>query len=603
MSETKNSQNMIFEKCINLLDTIQYLESELLHLKLESLSPELEKVKELITSLSTSPKVNVSEVISHLILNKTKIKLELNKLPISINENQIILERIDEVITEYANTSGLRVDDIPKSIVLEKSKENEGDFEEIYNQLYELSKALPNSRSLERIIEQLSIVLLTNTPAKQIDALKIIVTIITSVENSKNKNFDLPEELKFLYSKLYTLADELLKAHYSLSSLEPGKFILKEDQKNLERVNTLVAKSIEHFEYTYNSAVDDIESKVNDSISTVNKLYENTSKKIQDRLKNQSDQVRSMTAESIDDIDNKKADARKELQDTVDAEINDIKKRINDEVAQFEAKRNFMDQMLERVGLAKDVDVTIRQADKEEKMANDLRQKGIFLLYASVVLLVILFSGFVGIDLIADSGKTLSDLNKDIAMSRSLLPLVLLLIGFSLFIFNTKPVESQDRKLTAYTVGVYLMMLSLPIFIIQFIEFTGTALFADIKPTNKPEPEDFVFRFMTVLLVSSPALYMLKESASHRAKENLYRQRGTQLVSISGYLSDLPPEPKAEVKQRLADNFFSFHDKKADTSNVPDFLKNMNDAVKLAKQVNAGQNPQPQESRPQQGQG
>ncbi|PMM46178.1 hypothetical protein [Vibrio splendidus] len=320
-------------------------------------------------------------------------------------------------------------------------------------------------------------------------------------------------------------------------------------------------------------------------------------------LKNLSEQIRSLRQESLDDLTHKKADLTKDFQKDVDKEIGSIQSRITNEITQFEAKRKYMDQLLEKVGLANDANVTLSQADKEEKMANDLRQKGIFLLYASVVLLVILFSGFVGIDLIADSGKTLSDLNKDIAMSRSLLPIVLLLIGFAIFIFNTKPVESQDRKLTAYTVGVYLMMLSLPIFIIQFIEFTGTALFADIKPTNKPEPEDFVFRFMTVLLVSSPALYMLKESASHRAKENLYRQRGTQLVSISGYLSDLPPEPKAEVKQRLADNFFSFHDKKADTSNVPDFLKNMNDAVKLAKQVNAGQNPQPQESRPQQGQG
>ena len=94
--------------------------------------------------------------------------------------------------------------------------------------------------------------------------------------------------------------------------------------------------------------------------------------------------------------------------------------------------------------------------------------------------------------------------------------------------------------------------------------------------------EFFALRFMTVILVSSPAMYLLKESATHRAKENLYRQRGTQLLTIRGYLSDLSNEQRSEVKHKLAENFFSFHNVKADTSNVPDFIKNMNEAIKIA---------------------
>lgn len=44
--------------------------------------------------------------------------------------------------------------------------------------------------------------------------------------------------------------------------------------------------------------------------------------------------------------------------------------------------------------------------------------------------------------------------------------------------------------------------------------------------------EWFAIRFMTILMLTSPGIYLLKESAAHRTKENLYRQRGTQLSSI-----------------------------------------------------------------------
>lgn len=95
----------------------------------------------------------------------------------------------------------------------------------------------------------------------------------------------------------------------------------------------------------------------------------------------------------------------------------------------------------------------------------------------------------------------------------------------------------------------------------------------------------FTLRFMTITLLTAPCIYMLKESASHRAKENLYRQRGTQLSSIGAYLDELRPEERAQMKKELATNFFSFHDGKADVSNVPDFLKNLGEAVKLANSI------------------
>ncbi|MEZ8115198.1 hypothetical protein ACED44_09680 [Vibrio splendidus] len=584
MAETKNNIDMFLGKCSDLLDAINSLESEMLSHNKTSLPPELKKVRDLVRNFIHSSNSTRRELTLSLIKIKDKVKLEVSKLPINTTDTHVVLEFMDESTSMYEALPGIKLDHLQAYGLNYNSIEDLKEFEKLYAQLSQASNTLPNSKSLKRITGLLyNLMVITDRE----EHAKTKENIISVIESALSSGVGIPKELSSIYEDVYTTVNQSLN-----KDLRKYRSTFEEEKNHIDKFN-----------FEYNKSLNTMKSRVDEGLSSISSTYQKSNLKIQEQFNSQSEQIRSMTAESIDDIDNQKANAKKELLDTVDTEINGIKKRIDEEVIQFEAKRKYMDQLLESVGLATNVDVTIRQADKEEKMANDLRQKGIFLMYASVVLLVILFSGFVGIDLIADSGKTFSNLTLDIAFSRGLLPITLLLVGFALFKLNEQPIDDQDRKLTVHTVGLYLMMLSLPIFILQFIEFTGTALFADIKPTNKPEPEDFVFRFMTVLLVSSPALYMLKESASHRAKENLYRQRGTQLVSISGYLSDLPDAPRAEVKQRLADNFFSFHDKKADTSNVPDFLKNMNDAVKLAKQVNAEQNPQPQEPRSQKSQG
>ncbi|MDN3697033.1 hypothetical protein QWY97_06670 [Vibrio cortegadensis] len=199
------------------------------------------------------------------------------------------------------------------------------------------------------------------------------------------------------------------------------------------------------------------------------------------------------------------------IDEKVTQNIGAINKRIDTEVQAFETKRIDMDKLLEKVGLAKDADVTITQANAEEKTANELRTRGLIAMYCSILVLVLLFSEYLGLALWND----------------------------------TPPKSLSDLTLEAFTI-----------------------------------------RFMTVLLISSPAVYMLKESAVHRAKENLYRQRGTQLLTIRGYLSDLPDKERTEVKQDLAKNFFSFHNGKTDTSNVPDFIRDMKEAVGIAKSLN-----------------
>ncbi|WP_153029962.1 hypothetical protein [Aliivibrio fischeri] len=108
--------------------------------------------------------------------------------------------------------------------------------------------------------------------------------------------------------------------------------------------------------------------------------------------------------------------------------------------------------------------------------------------------------------------------------------------------------------------------------------------------------EWIITRFLTVSISASLAIYMLKESASHRAKENLYRQRGTQLATIGAYIADFPDEQeKMKLKTSLVNNFYSFHNGKADTSNVPDLNAQIKEIVTISKSLSKIIPTQPQD--------
>ncbi|MFB1094225.1 hypothetical protein ACEWH9_08620 [Vibrio diabolicus] len=92
-------------------------------------------------------------------------------------------------------------------------------------------------------------------------------------------------------------------------------------------------------------------------------------------------------------------------------------------------------------------------------------------------------------------------------------------------------------------------------------------------------------RLSMIILLTAPAIYLLKEAAVHRHKENLYRQRGIQLATISPYLEELEKEERAAIKKELVSSFFQFHDGKADTQNVPDFIRDMREMVGIAKSL------------------
>lgn len=163
---------------------------------------------------------------------------------------------------------------------------------------------------------------------------------------------------------------------------------------------------------------------------------------------------------------------------------------------------------------------------------------------------------------------------------------------------NLKQAKTENR--------VYWFLQVLGLMFMLAAIYSGSAFFSELTNIRLPffpkpdlvihvdgaisTPQDpailMFMRLSMIILLTAPAVYLLKEAAVHRHKENLYRQRGVQLATISPYLEELEKEERAAIKKELVSSFFQFHDGKADTQNVPDFLRDVKEAANIAKIVN-----------------
>ncbi|CAH1540058.1 hypothetical protein WMQ67_09840 [Vibrio harveyi] len=163
---------------------------------------------------------------------------------------------------------------------------------------------------------------------------------------------------------------------------------------------------------------------------------------------------------------------------------------------------------------------------------------------------------------------------------------------------NLKQAKTENR--------VYWFLQVLGLMFMLAAIYSGSAFFSELTNIRLPffpkpdlvihvdgamstaqDPTILMFmRLSMIILLTAPAVYLLKEAAVHRHKENLYRQRGVQLATISPYLEELEKEERAAIKKELVSSFFQFHDGKADTQNVPDFLRDVKEAANIAKIVN-----------------
>ena len=82
-----------------------------------------------------------------------------------------------------------------------------------------------------------------------------------------------------------------------------------------------------------------------------------------------------------------------------------------------------------------------------------------------------------------------------------------------------------------------------------------------------------LFRWLVLLFLTLPTIYILKESSRHRADERKYRKLGVQLATIDSYLATCDQKEKTTLKNSLLPNFFGNDDVKVDYSTVPDLLK------------------------------
>lgn len=318
---------------------------------------------------------------------------------------------------------------------------------------------------------------------------------------------EMRDRIKSLNRHINRITDSFnIELFLDIDNVDPEliKFAVLKLKKQIERRPSQLIKESEVVKKSFSRELNTLSNEFKSTLaSELNNMEQNSIKRMLEQSNKRLEELRKVQDGALHNFN-----------DSVQDNIDSISDKISSEIEKFESRREDMDQLLEQVGLAKDAEVTISQANKEEKRADDFRKYGIGFLYASILVLVFMFSEYIGLNTLwGGTAKNLSDLTL----------------------------------------------------------------------------EAFIIRFMTVTLISSPAIYMLKESASHRAKENLYRQRGTQLLTIRGYLSDLPDAQRTEVKKQLASNFFSFHNGKADTSNVPDFIKNMNEAIKLAHAIKTPQ--------------
>lgn len=79
-----------------------------------------------------------------------------------------------------------------------------------------------------------------------------------------------------------------------------------------------------------------------------------------------------------------------------------------------------------------------------------------------------------------------------------------------------------------------------------------------------------LIRLIVTLVLMIPSVYLLKESARHRADERNFRKKGIHLETIDSYLANFDDASKVDMKKQLTASFFDNKDTVADYSTITD---------------------------------
>ncbi|ENP7459040.1 hypothetical protein ACEC37_002787 [Vibrio fluvialis] len=89
-----------------------------------------------------------------------------------------------------------------------------------------------------------------------------------------------------------------------------------------------------------------------------------------------------------------------------------------------------------------------------------------------------------------------------------------------------------------------------------------------VDKNGVPQYTLILLRSFFLIVGSAPAFYILRESARHRTDERRYRQKGIQLATIDGYLSEFDDTDRNTVKKELTKHYFHGGDHFVDSSSI-----------------------------------
>ncbi len=267
-------------------------------------------------------------------------------------------------------------------------------------------------------------------------------------------------------------------------------------------------------------------------MSITDNFIDDINHKINDIEQSSIKRMTNQSSERLKELKNVQDGALQSFNGAVDDRIDSISERINAEISTFESKKEALEKVIGAIGGASMSHEHKAQAKQE-------------------------FRAFVFFQLTGFS-------------------MLLLAIASTLTIFGTS---------LGFTVPMLDSMFSV-------VELSAVdTLTTDVANVSLATPETsnlvwFLQRISLVILLTTPGIFLLKEATIHRQKENLYRQRGIQLAAIEPFIDEFPDDEKVKIKKELVKNFFTFHDGKAGTKHVPDFIRDMKEAVGIAKSIN-----------------
>lgn len=332
-----------------------------------------------------------------------------------------------------------------------------------------------------------------------------------------------------------------------------------------DSVKAQIRDGLDEINNTLNTASSKLDNNIREATDNLLKrhqedydsLYRELNNSTKEQIK-QSDDLRLDFERKVTDLNRVVDEQAKDLNDRFEAEQQSFKesllKAIKDEVSNYQTTRSLLKEQLQEakdiVGILSKKAMAhehLKQARHEAYAYWGFQTSGLLFLFLAILMSVAMFGDSLGLRL----------------------PWLTWLVEFS----------SSNGAIQLHITGEDIA--------------AGGSAGANIIEANDSSSEAawFFKRISIVLLLTAPGLYLLKEAANHRAKENLYRQRGIQLASITPYLKELDESERNAIKKDLVKSFFSFHDGKADTQNVPDFLRDLKETTKIIRSIDRATQP------------